>query len=65
MLIELPADCAYCAVSIVGPSRKFEVRAADAVDHVSTEVRLEGRLEILRADANGLVYRLHEASVVR
>ena len=64
VLMEVPADCPFCVVSIVGPSRMVEVRAARPIEYVTSEVKLEGRLEVLPADADGLVYRLHETILV-
>ena len=64
VLMEIPADCPFCVISIVGPSRMVEVRAARPIEYVTSEVKLEGRLEVLPADADGLVYRLHETTLV-
>jgi hypothetical protein len=38
-----------------------EVDAADGVDWHDDQVVVSGRLEVVHGDADGLVYRLHEA----
>jgi uncharacterized protein len=61
LLVEYPADCPFCLAAGTEPSRIVEVDAADGVDWHDDQVVVSGRLEVVRGDADGLVYRLHEA----
>lgn len=61
LLIEDPADCAFCAAAGTDPSRVVEVQADSGVDWLDEQVTVSGRLEMVRNDLDGLVYRLHEA----
>jgi uncharacterized protein len=61
LLIEYPADCAFCAAAGTDPSRVVEVRSSAGVDWLEEQVTVSGRLEVVRNDLDGLVYRLHEA----
>jgi hypothetical protein len=61
LLVEYPADCPFCLAAGTEPSRMVEVDAADGVDWHDDQVVVSGRLEVVHGDADGLVYRLHEA----
>jgi hypothetical protein len=61
LLVEYPADCPFCAIGAAEPSRMVEVDAGEGIDWRDDQVVLDGRLEVIRDDENGLVYRLHEA----
>jgi hypothetical protein len=61
LLVEYPADCPFCLAGMVEPSRMVEVEAGATIPWNDEPVILAGRLEILRDDADGLVYRLHDA----
>ena len=61
LLVEYPADCPFCLAAGTEPSRIVEVDAADGVDWHDDQVVVSGRLEVVHGDADGLVYRLHEA----
>jgi hypothetical protein len=64
LLVEYPADCPFCLAAGTDPARMVEVRVARGVDFAQDQVIVSGRLEVVRNDANGLVYRLHEAELV-
>lgn len=64
LLVELPADCPFCLAGTTEPSRMVEVRARRAVELAQDQVVVSGRLEVVRDDVNGLVYRLHDAELV-
>jgi hypothetical protein len=61
LLVEYPADCPFCLAGAVDPSRLVEVEAARPIPWHDEAVILAGRLEVVREDADGLVYRLREA----
>ena len=61
LLVEYPADCPFCLAGMVEPSRMVEVEAGETIAWDDAPVILAGRLEVVRADPDGLVYRLHEA----
>ena len=61
LLIEYPADCAFCAAAGTDPSRVVEAQASSGVDWLDEQVTVSGRLEVVRNDLDRLVYRLHEA----
>lgn len=61
LLVEYPADCPFCLAGMVEPSRMVEVEAGPPIPWHDEAVIVAGRLEIVREDADGLVYRLHEA----
>jgi hypothetical protein len=62
LLVETPADCPFCLAGTTEPSRIVEVEAgAQAIALTDAQVVLSGRLEVLRDDMNGLVYRLRDA----
>lgn len=63
LLVEYPADCPFCAIGSAEPSRMVEVDAADGIGWREDQVVLDGRLEVVRGDENGLVYRLREARI--
>jgi hypothetical protein len=61
LLVEYPADCPFCLAGAVEPSRMVEVEAGRPIPWHDEAVILAGRLEVVREDADGLVYRLREA----
>jgi uncharacterized protein len=61
LLIEYPADCAFCAAAGTDPSHVVEVQSSSGIDWLDEQVTVSGRLEVVRNDLDGLVYRLHEA----
>ena len=61
LLVEYPADCPFCLAGMVEPSRMVEVEAGEPIAWDDAPVTLSGRLEVLRDDPDGLVYRLREA----
>lgn len=61
LLVEYPADCPFCLAGAVEPSRMVEVEARRPIPWHDEAVTLAGRLEVVREDADGLVYRLREA----
>jgi uncharacterized protein len=61
LLVEYPADCPFCLAGTVEPSRMVEVEAGRPIPWHDEAVLVAGRLEVVRDDADGLVYRLHEA----
>jgi uncharacterized protein len=63
LLIEYPADCAFCAATGTDPSRVVEVQSSSGIDWLDEQVTVSGRLEVVRNDLDGLVYRLHEAKL--
>lgn len=64
LLVEYPADCPFCVASGTEPSRMVEVRSPAGLDYAEEQVVVSGRLEVVRNDENGLVYRLHDAALV-
>lgn len=65
LLVEAPADCPFCLAGTTEPSRIVEVEAGPkAIALTYTQVVLSGRLEVLKDDMNGLVYRLCDAVAV-
>lgn len=65
LLVEYPADCPFCLAAGTEPSRMVEVESDAGVDMAMEQVVLGGRLEVLRDDPEGLVYRLHDAALVK
>ena len=63
LLVEYPADCPFCLAGMVEPSRMVEVQADEPMAWHDEAVVLAGRLEVVRQDADGLVYRLHDAQL--
>jgi hypothetical protein len=63
LLVEYPADCAFCLAGSGEPSRMAEVEVKEAIHWEEAAIVVAGRLEVLRDDADGLVYRLHDARV--
>jgi hypothetical protein len=61
LLVEYPADCPFCLAGAVEPSRLVEVHTPGGADYREDQVIVSGRLEIVRGDEDGLVYRLEEA----
>ena len=61
LLVEYPADCPFCLAGMVEPSRMVEVEAGPAIEWRDEPVTIEGRLEVVRSDADGLVYCLRDA----
>jgi hypothetical protein len=61
LLVEYPADCAFCLAGSGEPSRMAEVELDQAIYWEEEAIVVAGRLEVLRDDAGGLVYRLHDA----
>lgn len=59
LLTAFPAHCPYCMPG--GMSSLIEVDAAKAVPVSATRITLKGRLELLRGDGYGLLYRLSGA----
>lgn len=64
LLVQYPADCPFCVYGSAEPSRMVEVESAQGIDFTSRQVVLDGRLEVVRGDENGLLYRLREAVAV-
>jgi hypothetical protein len=58
LLVEYPSDCAFCLAAGTEPSRIVEAHSPEGLDYLDGQVVLRGRLEIVRGDADGLVYRL-------
>ena len=65
LLVEYPADCVFCLAGTVEPSRIVEVAAEDPIDWHDDPILLAGRLEVVRGDEDGLVYRLHDARLAQ
>ncbi len=63
LLVEYPVDCPFCFAGTVEPSRMVAVEAGKPMDWHDEAVVLAGRLEVVRNDADGLVYRLHDAQL--
>jgi hypothetical protein len=61
LLVEYPSDCAFCLAAGTEPSRIVEAHSPEGLDYLDGQVVLSGRLEIVRGDADGLVYRLRDA----
>jgi hypothetical protein len=61
LLVEYPADCPFCLAGMVEPSRMVEVETGGPIPWHDEAVLVAGRLEVVRDDADGLVYRLHDA----
>jgi hypothetical protein len=59
LLMAYPPSCPYCLD--VGPQYFMEVMAAKPVKVTYDAVLIEGRLELLEKDDNGLFFRLREA----
>jgi hypothetical protein len=64
LLVEYPADCPFCLAGTVEPSRMVEVEVGEAaIAWHDDPVVVAGRLEVVRGDADGLVYRLRGAEL--
>ena len=64
LLVEYPADCPFCLAAFVEPSRMVEVSLGAPIAWHDDPVVLSGRLEVVHNDADGLVYRLHQARLL-
>ena len=53
------AGCAFCAPG--GPESMIEVQASEGVEFTYEAIKVTGRLEVLKDDPNGLVYRIVSA----
>ena len=63
LLVEYPADCPFCLAGTVEPSRMVEVDGRGP-DGLARRGRGAGRSPRGgRSDADGLVYRLHDAQL--
>lgn len=62
LLTAFPAHCPYCMPG--GMVSLIEVDAAAGVPATEQRILLRGRLELLRGDGFGLLYRLRNATVV-
>jgi hypothetical protein len=60
LLTAQPQDCEYCIEG--GPSTFIEVRSVP-LRYSSKPLTMVGRLQLLRADASGMYYRLTEGEV--
>ncbi len=63
LLMAYPSSCPYCLD--LGAAYFIEVRAPKGVAFSYDAVLVEGRLELLEKDENGLFYRLSEARPVK
>lgn len=63
LLAEYPADCAYCRYTVSEPSRVVEVDAPRGIRVMADPIIVRGRLEVVRNDPQGRIYRLHEAQL--
>jgi len=61
LLTAFPAHCPYCMPG--GMASLIEVDAAAGVPTTEQRILLRGRLELLRGDGFGLLYRLRNATV--
>ena len=63
LLAEYPADCAYCRYTVSEPSGVVEVAAPQGIRVTADSIVVRGRLEVVRNDPQGRIYRLHEAQL--
>lgn len=59
LLSAMPPECGFCLPG--GPEQFVEVQAKSAVKYVVEPIVMSGRLELVRDDPGGLLYRLVEA----
>lgn len=63
LVSSVPLTCAFCTPG--GPESMVEVHARQPVKYVQEGVVVEGRLQVLPDDPQGLFYRLNEAVLVK
>ena len=62
LLSAQPPECAFC---MPGSAEQFaEVRTRTPVKYVTEPITLSGTFMLVRDDSGGLLYRLHEATLV-